>query len=232
MIKGVTKISAAVVYGEIRNSFWGPRFNPLRSIFHLDPSKQNLSIKEIPNYMFESAITGLSPDERALAYAYFLCINSKDVHQVEVISLDETLSQAGCIALQLPQNSKGKDVDKLTGGGRNNRCPGGTFTVIVEHSKVVADDYLFITGTLNQELVPLTRHSTPAEVLAHEVLGHGYGRMINSPGNGHEDAIQMNNLYWRVRGYNRFYRDGRSHGKEPVILCRELANSIPAHFRK
>ncbi len=126
----------------------------------------------------------------------------------------------------------GNDVDELAGGGANARWKDGTYTVMVVHSKKDVDDYVLNTGTMKLPQVPLTRHSTPAEVLVHEVLGHGYGRMINSPGFGHEDAIQMNNLYWRVRGHKQFYRVGRSHGIVPIILCEELANSIPVHFRK
>ncbi len=85
---------------------------------------------------------------------------------------------------------------------------------------------------MNQTTVPVIRQPTPAEVLAHEVLGHGYGRMIPTPGFENDDAVQMSNLYWRVRGYHHFFRNGWAHGKEGVILCRELANSIPVHFRK
>ncbi len=138
MIKGINSFSAAVVYGEIRNTFWGERFKPLRSIFHLDPSKQNIAMKAIPTDLFESAIKGLNPDERALAYAYFLCINSPDVHQVEVISRDEKLSQEGCIVLRelkLPSNPNGKDLDENTGGGANARWKDGTYTAMVVHSK-------------------------------------------------------------------------------------------------
>ena len=125
----------------------------------------------------------------------------------------------------LPSNTKGLFIDSEMGGGVNINYLGGSFSIIVLDSKADIGDFTYAPNGVNYP-----RLSTPAELLAHELLGHGYGRVINSPNYRHNDAIQMSNLYWRVRGYFNFYRNGATHGGR-IILSRDVANQIPQHFR-
>ena len=56
------------------------------------------------------------------------------------------------------------------------------------------------------------------------MLGHGLSRS-KGYSNTNLIAIQMTNLYWRVRGYNNFYRDGTYHKGGP--FQKEEATAIP-----
>ena len=102
----------------------------------------------------------------------------------------------------------------------------GSFTIIVVNS-IVNIDYVYAANGHHY-----SRFSTPAELLAHELLGHGYGRSVNSKTSRHLDAIQLTNLYWRVRGYINFYRDGTNHGKTGSrIFHKSEATGIPLFLR-
>lgn len=68
------------------------------------------------------------------------------------------------------------------------------------------------------------------ETLSHELLGHGLSREEGSISYRHEDAIQMTNLYWRVKGKYNFYRDGSDHFNKNV-LDRKTANDIPNYLK-
>ena len=77
------------------------------------------------------------------------------------------------------------------------------------------------------------------ELIAHEVLGHGFGYSIGSNSAKSHDAIQMTNLYWRAQGKYHFFRDGSHHGKDGYIpkfnvnlnkLPLKMATEIPYQF--
>lgn len=224
-VKGVSKVSALRIRNEILNTFYDKnKYAKLRKLFQLD--RDGLTIKKIDNSEFEDAIKGLSLDERSLANAYFLIINSQKLHLVDMTKRDEKISSIAISSLLLPIGSKGIEVDSSFGGGVNAVYPNGTISVIVIDSEIDIGDF-----THKIKGIAYERYSTPAELLAHELLGHGYGRVIVSPTYKHEDAVQMSNLYWRVRGYNNFYRNGRTHGSS-IILDENIANKIPSFFEK
>jgi hypothetical protein len=71
-----------------------------------------------------------------------------------------------------------------------------------------------------------TRNSSAGELIAHEMLGHGFNSTSGSPTSDHEDAIQMTNLYLRAQGITNVYRDGTQHGTG-VQLTNGQATAIP-----
>lgn len=157
----------------------------------------------------ETAIRGKNTDVRSLAYAYFLTINSNDSHYIDMTFTYETLNTRSIFALHLAPKTKGLQADKNNGGGVNAVYTGGTLTVVVMDSKADIGDFTYAPNG-----VQYPRHSTPAELLAHELLGHGYGRVISSRTYGHEDAVRMSNLYWRARSYHNFDRNSSWHGTQ------------------
>ena len=90
--------------------------------------------------------------------------------------------------------------------------------------KLIQIDFVYASNKVHYN-----RISTPAELISHELLGHGVGRVLGTTGYFHNDAIQMSNLYWRVRGYKTFYRDGTYHGSQ-VVLSPQTAQKIPTHY--
>lgn len=114
----------------------------------------------------------------------------------------------------------GADVDRNCGGGVNVGTSGtSTLSLLVMNSTATVP---FAKGPV-QDL----RTRTLAELFAHEVIGHGQGRVLGSPTYAHQDAIQMTNLFLHSQGYSKnIYRNGNSHG-DGSILGIETANSVP-----
>ncbi|PUB34711.1 hypothetical protein C8J95_102379 [Elizabethkingia sp. YR214] len=221
-IIGVSKVSGLRILDEIQNSFYN--HESIKKIFKLEDN--GLKMHTIARNDLEAAIIGQNTDIRSLAYAYYLAINSNKSHYVDMTFSYETLNSRSISALSLPARTKGLQADKNYGGGVNTGYSTGTLTVVVMDSKADIGDFTYApNGT------QYPRHSTPAELLAHELLGHGYGRVENSATYGHEDAVRMSNLYWRARGYHNFYRNGSWHGTQ-VLLNKISANQIPTHFQK
>jgi len=221
-IEGVSKISALRIRNEILNSFPGEECAALRNLFQLDGNQ----MKTIDENVFNEAINGLNDDQKALANAYKETINSPETHYVDMTMSYETLNPITTGALGLPADTKGSFIEQAGGGGGNMPYGFGSLTVIVMDSKENVKDFVLArTGNY------YSRKSTSAELLAHELLGHGYGRSHGrSEAQHYKDAIQMSNLYWRARGYNNFYRDGAQHryGSYGSVNSQE----IPTHFRR
>ncbi len=219
-IIGVSKVSGMRVLNEIQNTFFN--HSQIKEIFELESN--GLRIKPIQKKVLDSAIRGFSRDIQCMAYAYYLAINGTEAHYVDMTFTYETLNKLSISELGLQARTKGKYADDNYGGGVNTSYGTGTISVVVLDSTADIGDYTYSpTG------VDYPRHSTPAELLAHEMLGHGYGRVKRSSTYGHADAVQMSNLYWRTRGYTNFYRNGSWHGTQ-VRLSNSQANSIPNHF--
>lgn len=77
-------------------------------------------------------------------------------------------------------------------------------------------------------LLPPLVSSSGGELLAHELLGHGVGRVTGSVGARHADSIQLTNLFMRVSGNGHLQRDGTSHGGR---LTSAVSGSVPARLK-
>lgn len=222
-IQAVSKVSGARLLNVIHTTFDGPKFKDLLRLFKLN--RDGMTMQSINPEAFDKAINGLSSDEKALAKAYYLAINSSDMHHIDLCLQDEDLNSKTKKAFNEKRWTSGTEVEYFTGGGINKKTKNGSFTI------VIMDSTTGIAYTHNKTKMAYKRYSTPGELVSHELLGHGYGRSIGSPSSRHEDAIQMTNLYWRVRGYNNFYRNGSDHGINNPTLSKSIANEIPKHYR-
>jgi len=218
-IRGVSKTSANRLVNEIKNSFSG---NQIKKLFKLNSDGQTLS--SIKKKDFIKAISSLSKDEQQLAYGYYSTINSKQTHFVEMANRNEAISSFGT---NLFKFKTGADVDVGAGGGINTGNKDATYSIIVMDSNVKIGDFKFGNSYIN-------RSSSPGELLAHEVLGHGVGRVLGSPDFHYSDAIQMTNLYLRVQGINYTYRDGAMHSKDTTVdspvLSKVSATWVPSYI--
>jgi hypothetical protein len=214
-IRGVDAASGSHMLSTIRNSFSN---QSVKELFTLASDGKTMS--SISESAFVEAVKNVGADEQQLAYSYFRAINGTDVHTVEMTERDKALSG---IAKDLTGLSLGSDIDKKYGGGVNISVKGGSFSVIVLNSKANIADYSIVHGGIGLR-------SSPEELFAHEVLGHGSGRALGSTTHNHIDAIQMTNLYLRSAGEHVTYRTGTGHGTRQLIP-KSIANEIPAFNR-
>ena len=214
-IRGVDAASGSHMLSTIRNSFSN---QSVKELFTLASDGKTMST--ISESAFVEAVKNVGVDEQQLAYSYFRAINGTDVHTVEMTERDKALSG---IAKDLTGLSLGSDIDKKYGGGVNISVKGGSFSVIVLNSKANIADYSIVHGGIGLR-------SSPEELFAHEVLGHGSGRALGSTTHNHIDAIQMTNLYLRSAGEHVTYRTGTGHGTRQLIP-KSIANEIPAFNR-
>ena len=216
-IIAVSKISGLRLLNEIHNTFYGEQFEKLNSLFQL--SDDGRTLRGIKRSEFSTAIKNLNPDEKALAIGYYKAINSKDVHYVDMTLREESLNPMTIDHFRDFNFRTGRQIDHDTNGGVNTDSGrNGSFSIVIMNS-IENVDFVYSSNENHYN-----RKSTPAEILAHELLGHGFSSSIGSPGSKYIDAIQLTNLYWRVRGYHLFYRDGTNHGWK---MTKSKATSIP-----
>ncbi|MGB0523804.1 MAG: RHS repeat domain-containing protein [Flammeovirgaceae bacterium] len=231
-IVGVNEQSGSRVRDAIHKTFEGDKFEKLRKLITLE--KDGKTFASIDENAFASAIGELSDDEQALANAYFQAINASEVHTIEAVYRGEDL------AVGTPDFKTGQDVDTKAGGGANYQTANGSHSIIVMDSKAKIN---YHSNANLDKLGPQAykSSSSPGELIAHELLGHGYGNSINPSQAAHEFAIQMSNLHSRVTGSSLF-RDGQSHSTPPnapqhlkrfvsTKLSQSTATAVPNHFK-
>jgi hypothetical protein len=224
--RGTSNRSARRELRIIRKTFNGVEGRAMRKLFHLNRN----TFASINGSEFLRAASKLSPDQRSLAEGYKKSINSADVNMVEVAKRGERLSNFATSTLSLAKGERANvTIDNPTnplsfGGGVNTATATGTLTVFVKNAITPIPDFIDIsTGSYS------TRISSAGELSAHELLGHGLGWENRSPTSGHEDAIQMTNMYMRATGNGNFYRDGSSHDTR-VALSYSTASGTPSYL--
>lgn len=227
IVKGVSRISSMRVLDELHNTFPGKECESLRALFRLE--SDGLTVARIDRQEFLSAISGLNSDQQALAWLYYSAINDNHTFIIDMCKQSEPLSQVviNNVKIVNDYNCKtGADFDRITGGVASL----GKITIAL----IIIDSKSPVSYVYKSNGVQYSRYSTPAEIMAHEVLGHGLSFVKGSQTYNFKDAIQITNLYWRVRGYTNFYRDGRDHSKKKgeAPLPYSQANSIPPYINK
>ena len=215
-VRGNNATSAERMLSTIQSSFSGDNAANLRNLFSL--ASDGITMSSINEQSFNYAVSDLSTDAQQLAYAYFQAINSTDVHTVELIKREENLSKYGATSIGF---KIGVELDKKGGGVNltysNSR---NSYSIILMNSTANIPGYVSNGQST-------TKRSSAGELLAHEMLGHGLGWSFGSPTSGHEDAIQMTNLYLRAVGQN-YYRSGQGHIQDAPALIKVTATSIPS----
>ncbi len=189
---------------------------------------KNKDFKKISKSKLAKATKGVDSETATFARAYAQAINSENVHKVEVVKRGDDLSSFSQTktALGLLGRKTANNVEKLDGGGVNATLRnGGNLTVIVMNSQVVSP----MLDSTTKSFVPFRNNIS--STLSHELLGHGVGKVLNSKGFEHTDAIQMENLSLRVQGLGRYQTDGGTHNTNEV-LTQNIYSGIPTHFQQ
>lgn len=222
-ISGVSRKDARRARRIIRQNFKGNKNRKIRRLF----KTKGKNFKNISKSKLAKATKGVDKKTATLASAYASAINSENIHKVEVVKRGDKLSSfsQSKTALGLLGRKTANNVEKLDGGGVNAPLRGGgNLTIIVMNSQVPVPLVNSSTNTITPQInVPST--------LSHELLGHGVGRVLNSNGSEHQDAIQMENLSLNVQGLGNFYNDGSSHKKNGTLPA-NIYSGVPTHFQQ
>jgi hypothetical protein len=218
-VRGVNATSGTRTRDAIHNSFQGDDAAALRNLFKLGTDGKTMA--SINESDFVNAVSGLTSDQQQLAYGYYNAINSTDVHTVEMVYRNEALSAT---TKGITGKSTGAELDDMAFGGFNVKTSSNsTFSAIVMDNAKHVGDYI------NNKGASSFRAGSPGEILAHEMLGHGVGALRGSATSGHQDALQMSNLYLRAQGQG-YYRNGAWHGTN-VVLSKQTANQVPSFIQ-
>lgn len=233
---GTDKKSARRVKRNMKNeTFSREQFKDFRKLIKVKGDR----FKKIAQNDFDDATRNLSTDEKALALGYFKMINAPEKHFINAVKRRESvdLDHSELTVTNLKQAfvnagiSSGQDADDKLGGGGNIASSGQSLTVVVVDSKALVNDFEHpnIIDPSTGDVKKISRSSSFGELIAHEAIGHGLGALSGSSTSGHEDAIQMTNLFLRTTSSpNGAFRTGESHGTG-VRLNESQRSSIPAH---
>lgn len=231
---GANPESAQELAKAIDYTFGGPKNEGLRNLFKVgDNGTDFVPIGETD---FFNAIQGVDESTQLLAYAYYSVINSDVRHDVDIVSREGWFSKSTQKVLTYFKG-QGKDVEDNIAQGPGYNWPyyeipnkkmfTGTNTVLITDpiSKI---NYLNPTGVFSSLRFSL------AELVAHEVLGHGLGREGGRGESVHNlSAIQMNNLFLRVMPPTPYqlpvWRNGSDHGFS-IPISKEKANAVPTYL--
>jgi hypothetical protein len=183
----------------------------------------DIRFTRIDQAAFDTAVAGLTEDQRAFAQVVFNTINSTHIHTVEYVHIDSSVSKTGTALAKHYMGSIASSLvikwpDNLLAGVRIANMWGsatfktddGSYSILIEGltPKQAGDDYL---NTDNRK-----KEGNPAGIPAmagHEVYGHGRFLSIN-PDEAktlHVHAIRMENLILRVMGFTNIQRTGEGH---------------------
>ncbi len=219
-IQGVSRKSARRAKRIIRKTF--RKNKKLAKLFRI----KGKNFRGISQNDFDNATQNSSNDERALAKGYFKAINSKEKHTVEIVKRGEKLRSS---LSQREGHNRGRDVEPDFGAGFNFGRNGSHSVVIMNSKRNVLDTRDNVDGSY-----VLNRTASAGETLAHEIIGHGLTH-FNYGGNQFVNAIQVSNLYLRVKnGNSRIYRDGSEHGNSTgtsVVIPGTISWQIPLFLK-
>jgi hypothetical protein len=214
--------SAPRLVGAAQEAFSG-KTNTM-DLFSLNKDGRSLNRIEEHALLRAANKDNLSGDQVQLAYAYMTAINSKNRHEILIRNLgDKAVVWNG---LEVSDQTFLK-----SGGGFNWQLDPQsktTFTAIVNNAQYpIGDKTARLIGP-GGELVELSvsHPSSLGELLSHETLGHGVGRVRNLRSTmdyQHKYAIQMTNLYLRAANTGT-WRSGAAHGKTIHPALRSLAS--------
>jgi len=237
-IEPVDNKSGRRVQREIRKTFREQGYNNVAKLFKYN--KETGKFNNISQGAFDKAISkdvtnnsNLSQDQKndvtALAKGYFDATNSSEVHSVEAVKRNESLTSGLSIAFG---HTTGADVETRAGGGFNYDTPNGSHTVFVTNPQQKLDFVENGTGNI------ISAKVKAGDLLAHELLGHGLTHYSgnNSSSAHYYNAIQVSNLYLRViNGGPKIYDNGAKHGGNPrgvgIAIPGSLSWQIPSYLK-
>lgn len=151
-----------------------------------------------------------------MAYAYFKVINSEALHTVEVSKAFEKLEVPNGVV------TSALHVKVMHSGGFNVRMKNNGSHTSITDWQLLGPSSGFKSLSSGQSI---NSHYTVQGLLAHELLGHGLSRAMGSETSSTVDAIQMENLYYRTQGMNK-YRTGSTH-RGGELIQQDATNTAP-----
>ena len=208
-LRAVNSLSAQRAEGIIQGTFNGMGMKGYAVAQLFQVGSDGVTFDSIDKGAFNSAIQNLDADGKALAYGYYSMINESSTNMVEVVKSGEKISLYG---RAVPRNvSNTTELNSRGGGwtgsayydGKNVRMGNdGSYGIILMNptSKISYSNGL--------------RPSLPGELMAHELLGHGFYQR----GSGFVDtSIQSGNAFLRATGHN-YFRPDHSPGLHSPIF--------------
>ena len=210
-IRGQSKDDARKIAEDLNEIFRADEFVGFRELIKVDGKK----ISAISEMDLNAAFDGiqLSEDQLALVDIVVNTINSKDRHVVEYLKSQGNMSSSAAKAL-------GPELEKLNISVEATSTKYGGLPVFIVSARggeglttpTAHGTYSLLFGDKN--LYPRGREVT----MGHELFGHGrplaLGRVSQSQ--QHVDAIQTENLIFRIMGIE-YFRDGSDHGNHTII---------------
>ncbi len=194
-IRGVNNTSAQRFSNIISSTFakWGPQTYGVASLFKIGNDGKTFS--SIKRGDFRRATQGLTKEQKQLAKGYMNAVNDNVVHAVEVAKRGGKISE----------NSRG-NVESYQGDGgfksiiaADDAMGGGFSNNYLWDGNIAKTD-----GSNTYSLIVLDSKSgyTPEELSAHEVIGHGGNKGMNTSENA-INAIQTSNIFYKAMGINK-----------------------------
>lgn len=219
-IQGITKKDAEKIHEDLNKIFADEKFNAFRSLITRSGKKgDGNKFNKMDGKALESALKDLDGDDLALATTVANTINSSDIHKIEFTSdSDDLISREAEneFADKLPQyisikatKEKYGGINSFTvvgnlGGGATVKTKKGTHSIIQEN--IISKSREVTTG--------------------HELLGHGRSLSLGRLSSQHADAVQMENLIYRVIGLPDKQTDGTNHADKSKV---ENSKALPGY---
>ena len=200
-----------------KETFGAERFSAFRSLIH----RKGDRFQTIDEAKFNEAMQDLSPDDHALARGYKDAINAPEKLFVQVVRQGERImpihdemsvgikTEATVWGLAWPI---GRELDQQWAGGLTTSVGDQSLSVVLMNPRRALQDYRTWGGLQGYH----PRPATMGEMMAHEVIGHGWGAQVDqatTPITHHRIAIQVGNLFLRVvYSQHGLFRDGTDHG--------------------
>lgn len=202
-IVGVNKVDASYVVSDLRSLFPGNELSAFRDLIR----NNGKNLQYISNEDLSKALSGvsLSADLEALLNIVVNTINSSDKHIVKYLFPGMTLPNM--IANTLLSDAKGEYKDLLEKVmSANNGIPASFITSrgngVTKQTSYGSYSVIYDDG----------KFSFRAVLLGHELLGHGRSLALGRKQYQNQDAIQLENLLYRILRLNMF-NDGTNHGE-------------------
>lgn len=239
---GVDQRSADRLYDAAQFTFSDDKFKDVRKLIKLNGGYylgmyRQTSFRPIEEKDFANAIKDLSPDDQALAFAYYSAINSKELHTVELIKLKESYSKKAEERMTGPGN--GALVEYFKSFSHNIGTPydieksdydpknvTGSYSIIVINSETTVN---YQTSSITGSAMKIK--PSIAELVFHEIVGHGLGRLFSASNDMY--AIQANNLYLRAgpEAGDKRWRNGSDHDGISKPIPYIQANTVPDYIK-
>jgi hypothetical protein len=214
-LRGVNAASAQKQLNVIQDIFKDNE--DAKSLFKLE--SDGVTFKEIGAGVMAAAVEGLSDDLKDLAFGYMLSINDSHLQEVSYIKQSDPSSITGlnpvkhAAYITFLNTNAPTTADLITNYGGQTTLPsskGNALSIFLEDYNPILQDLADNKGVLHNYTSNMNANNI------HEVLGHGLATMLNTTSADGVEALQFENIYYRIIGLN-MQRDGSDHQNGTVF---------------